>query len=333
MLRTASRPAMPNRAREDRRTVEPDLETVKRPRAVQAPAPRALGKGTISAVFISCNEAEVFEAALRSVAGWVDEIIVVDMHSTDGTREIARRYTDQIVDHERLTYADPARNYAFTLCSGEWILMLDPDERVTPALARELRRTAAEDTADVALLFCQQMMFGVVVHSEGAADGLHPRFFRNGTVSWPPEVHGAPDLTGLRVVTYNNKRGDVCFLHDTWRTVPTVLDKIMRYTPKDVEHLRADGVHFSLHRMFFHIMYEFLRRAYAGRAYEDGMPGLLTALYWTFYRLNIDASLWEAEGRPAAADAQVRRWGRRTGWIGRLLFRFLMLARRGAKAT
>src|SRR5690242_130491 len=62
----------------------------------------AAKKATLSAVIVTCDDADVIEPCLRSIAGWVDEIVVVDMHSADGTREIVQRYTNRLLDHERL---------------------------------------------------------------------------------------------------------------------------------------------------------------------------------------------------------------------------------------
>ena len=221
------------------------IATLPRQRAV----PHAPGTPTIAAVIISCNEATVIEACLQSVVGWVDEIVVVDMYSTDGTREIVKRYTSHLIDHERLSYADPIRNFAFTQVTADWIVMLDPDERVPTLLAQELQHIAATQEYDVVQIPFRNAFFETVTQSEFGDDGMHPRFFRAGAISWPPEVHGHPDLSQVRVYVMPTGKPDYWILHDTWRSVGMVLDKIMRYSPRDVEKLQAAGQHFSLKRM------------------------------------------------------------------------------------
>ena len=64
----------------------------------------------ISCFVITCNEADRIEQCLQSVAGWVDELLVIDSGSTDGTLEIARRYTDRIyeTDWPCLLYTSPS---------------------------------------------------------------------------------------------------------------------------------------------------------------------------------------------------------------------------------
>jgi glycosyltransferase involved in cell wall biosynthesis len=273
---------------------------------------------TVSAIIISYNEADVIEPCLRSVVDWVDEIVVVDMHSTDNTREIAHRYGARVVDHERLTYADPARDFALAQASGDWIIMLDPDERIPERLAIELRSIARRGDVDVVDIPYQQIMFGRSVRSPGASEGSHPRFFRRGMISWPAQVHAWPSVSHLR--RYNIPAGDsgLSIHHDTWRTVSTVLDKIVRYAPKDVERLRAQGEHFSPHRLIRVTIGGLANRLVDGRVYEDGVPGLLTALYWAVYDLSIEAEMWEAENRPTYFDASIARWGRRAARAYRL---------------
>lgn len=291
------------------------LATLPRQRVVS----RTQDRPTIAAVLISCNDASVIEACLQSVASWVDEIVVVDMYSTDGTREIVKRYTSRLVDHERLSYADPIRNFALAQVTSDWIVMLDPDERLPTPLALELQRIAATQAYDVVQIPFQSVFFGTVAHSPLGDDGMHARFFRAGALFWPPEVHGHPDLSKLRVYVMPTGKPDYWMLHDTWRSVGIVLDKITRYSPRDVEKIQAAGQHFTLKGMIRATLGQFMWRFFGCRAYKDGLVGFITSVYWAIYAFTIQAMLWEAEGRTHQFDKQVQRWGRRTGWLGRLV--------------
>ena len=95
----------------------------------------------LSVTVITRNEAADIGDALASVA-WADEIVVVDSESTDETVAIARRHTDRVVVREWPGYVDQ-KNHAASIASHDWILSLDADERVTPALAEEIKALMA----------------------------------------------------------------------------------------------------------------------------------------------------------------------------------------------
>lgn len=267
-------------------------------------------KTTISAIIITCDDADVVEACLQSVSGWVDEIVVVDMHSTDGTREIVQRYTDRLLNHERLPFADPMREWAHAQVSGNWTLLIDPDERVPTPLAAELRRIADEDSVDVVMIPFRTMMFGKVLESPGGADASHPRLFRTGAYIQPEQVHTGPDLTGKQVLHLPERGRDFAIHHNTWRTASQVVDKLMRYAPEDAAKLRDAGVKFSAGNMVRDVVGEVVGRCSFGRIYEDGISGLLVAFYFAFYKLAIHTMLWEMQGQPRTADQRIRRKGK-----------------------
>lgn len=92
----------------------------------------------ISACIISYNEEERLEACLESLAGVVDEIVLVDSLSTDGTLEIARRFTDRIHSQAFLGYVEQ-KALAYRLASHDWVLNVDCDERLSPELCASIQ--------------------------------------------------------------------------------------------------------------------------------------------------------------------------------------------------
>jgi glycosyltransferase involved in cell wall biosynthesis len=95
----------------------------------------------LTATIITFNEAANIQAALESLS-WADEIIVVDSESTDDTVAIARKFTSQVIVRAWPGYV-AQKNFAAEQASHDWIFSLDADERVTPALAEEVKRTLA----------------------------------------------------------------------------------------------------------------------------------------------------------------------------------------------
>lgn len=82
---------------------------------------------TISVVMIVKDEEDVLDACLSSVS-WADEIVVYDTGSTDGTRDVARRYTDTVIDGYWDDDFGAARNRALAHATGDWVLSIDADE-------------------------------------------------------------------------------------------------------------------------------------------------------------------------------------------------------------
>jgi glycosyltransferase involved in cell wall biosynthesis len=103
---------------------------------------------TISLCMIAFNEAAAIGDAIRSCAGAVDEVIVVDNASTDNTRDIARALGAKVIEREWThSYAD-ARNVSITNATGDWVVALDCDERLEPESAKILRSIIAQATTE-----------------------------------------------------------------------------------------------------------------------------------------------------------------------------------------
>ncbi|MBI4335617.1 MAG: glycosyltransferase family 2 protein, partial [Candidatus Omnitrophica bacterium] len=101
-------------------------------------------KVPLSAVVITRNEERNIADCLNSV-NWADEIIVVDDFSSDKTIEIARKFTDRILQR-KMDIEGVHRNWAYRQARNEWVLSLDADERVTTELAEEIRAVLAAPT-------------------------------------------------------------------------------------------------------------------------------------------------------------------------------------------
>src|SRR5947209_7229541 len=96
-----------------------------------------LGHATVTVVIPSRDSASLLVDCLASV-DWADEIIVVDMFSTDGTREIcAAHHQCRLIERQDYIFAN--MNHGFSEARGDWIIRLDTDERITPQLAQEIQ--------------------------------------------------------------------------------------------------------------------------------------------------------------------------------------------------
>ena len=100
---------------------------------------RIMAKIPVSVCMIAKNEEQYIEQCLRKLLRYNMEIIIVDTGSTDRTKEIAARYTDQLFDFAWCDDFSAARNYAVSKASNNWILILDCDEYVQEIDVAKLR--------------------------------------------------------------------------------------------------------------------------------------------------------------------------------------------------
>lgn len=97
----------------------------------------------ISAIIITYNEEKNIRDCLESIK-WADEIILVDSHSIDRTVDIAKEYTDKILNRTWEGFA-AQKDFAYRQAKGDWVLSIDADERVTPELKNEILKVISED--------------------------------------------------------------------------------------------------------------------------------------------------------------------------------------------
>ena len=102
----------------------------------------------ISLAMIVKNEAAHLEGCLESAANWVDEIVIVDTGSTDGTQDIARHYTRRLFELPWPDSFSVARNYAIDQAGKQWIFWLDADDLVPEETGARLRMLASGASAD-----------------------------------------------------------------------------------------------------------------------------------------------------------------------------------------
>ncbi len=156
----------------------------RRPRGkTKAPMPT-----TLSLCMIVKNEEKHLAHCLESVRNVVDEIIIVDTGSTDGTVTVARTFTDKIFVHPWENDFSKSRNYSVSYARGEWILQLDADERIAPEDTRKIKpflQSVHQNTGHVFLPIINYGEAGAVT-----SEFPFPRLFRNGIgIRYQGRVH------------------------------------------------------------------------------------------------------------------------------------------------
>ncbi|MFZ4615376.1 MAG: glycosyltransferase family 2 protein [Rectinemataceae bacterium] len=249
----------------------------------------------ISVLINTRNEEDNLRACLESL-GRASQIIVVDMESEDRTVEIAREFTEEIYSHPKLGYADPARAFALSKASCDWVLIVDADEIVTPPLWDELERLAREDLIDVALVPFRTWMFGRRLNGGGWGPGqeTHPRFFRRSVNIISDRVHMMFDVPSTARMYPVSAKGAV-IEHFNYYDLFHFIEKLNRYTT--IEAMNAfDGKKEGFpgfRSALIKAIKEFTRRFIIKKGYRDGGEGFLLAFLMSAYYL----SAWQKEGQ------------------------------------
>lgn len=150
---------------------------------------------TISLCMIVKNEEKVLARCLDSLDGLMDEIIIVDTGSTDGTKEIASRYTDKIYDFEWIDDFSAARNFAFSKATKEYIYSADADEILMNENREKfalLKENLLPEIEIVQMKYGNQLEFGTVYNFD---EEYRPKLFRRlRKFVWEEPVHEAVRL-------------------------------------------------------------------------------------------------------------------------------------------
>ncbi len=244
-------------------------------------------KPRISAIIHTLNEELNIGNALRSVASWVDEIIVVDMYSQDRTVEIARSFGATVYFFEKQGSADPARNFSREKAAGDWIMALDADEIVPIELSQELVRIAEEDRADICLTPRVNYFGGFpLLHTGWGPDqDRYDRFYRKGALEYSPNIHtGVRRKEGSRVLALPYRPG-LAIIHFNYLNVSHCIEKLDRYTDIEAAQALQAGESMRAADLLIRPLREFVGRYFRRQGFRDGWPGLYYSFLMAFYRL------------------------------------------------
>jgi (heptosyl)LPS beta-1,4-glucosyltransferase len=249
----------------------------------------------ISVCIVCRNEADKLGACLESV-GWADEVVVLDLSSEDGSADVARAHGAKVVVREPVPIVELARNEVAALAQNEWILAVDPDERVMPGLAAALRESVDDDSVDAVAIPFRHHDFGYP--SSGPIHRFDPkiRLYRRSRVEWPTLPNELPDVPAERLRSLP-ARDDAVMIHDRNRTVLESLDRVLRYAPAEARMMLEQGETFTARRFVARIRDKTRKQVVAGRAFEDGVPGLLRAFTLVAFHVYAWAIFWELSGR------------------------------------
>jgi (heptosyl)LPS beta-1,4-glucosyltransferase len=267
------------------------------------------GAPRISVCVVCRNEADKLGPCLDSVQ-WADELIVLDLESTDDSADVARAHGATVLSHAVIPVVEPLRNVVAETATGEWILAMDPDERVSPGLADELQRLKLREDIDVVTIPFLNFDLGFPASHPMHRYDPKPRFYRRSSVSWPDVPNALPQVDPARVHRLPS-RDDVVMIHERNRTVAEAIERAFRYAPAEAQSMVDRGEVFSARSMVRTLGGKAYKQFVVGRPWRDGVPGMLRAGILVAFHFYVWAAFWQLSGatRTPEDDRFVRQVG------------------------
>ncbi len=257
------------------------------------------GTERLSVVVAVKNEAHQIRECLEGLR-FADEIVVVDMQSSDGTADLARSLAHKVIVEDGGPHGliHVNKNRGFEAAAGPWILNLDADERLTPELRDEILgvlRAPHPDVAAYALPFTHYFFGKYLKH--GGFRGSLVRFFRKGKLRYPEDrAHSTPIVDG-KIAELEN-----LVVHFNHLRIADFVQKMNLYTSADARLLLEHG-HGGLRnrplpknlewKLFQAPLSVFWNRYIRHAGFLDGVHGLVAAALMGFYQFVEYAKVWE----------------------------------------
>lgn len=244
---------------------------------------------SLSAVIIAKNEEEMIADCLDHLQ-FCDEVIVIDGKSEDKTVEIAKKM-GAIVYQQPFTDFATARNFGLEKANGAWILYIDADERVSPALQDSIKYAVSSSKYDETAAYkIQRKNFYFGNHEWPDIEKLERLFKKEKLKGWYGMLHESPKVDG---------RIDVLggfLMHYTHRDLHAMLEKTIVWSTTEAK-LRYDASHPNMTWWRFPrvMISSFFQSYIIDKGYKAGTAGLVESIYQSFSMFITYAKLWEKQ--------------------------------------
>jgi len=249
-------------------------------------------KQKLSVVVLTRNEEKNIAACLETVK-WADEIIVIDDNSIDNTVKIAKRYTDKIIIHSLLNNFSEQRNLGLDRATGDWILQMDADERVTEGLKRKISEILERRSTLSAFTFKRSNNFCGKFLTAGGEDSHCPlRLLKKNKARFSGDrIHEQLTVGGLT--------GDIDAVmeHYNFPDISHYVETQDFYCGLEARALYEKSGHIPEKRLRKELTYGpvklFFKIYIKRKGFKDGLHGLVFAMLSAWRRFLIYAKYWE----------------------------------------
>jgi glycosyltransferase involved in cell wall biosynthesis len=255
----------------------------------------------LSCFIIAKNEADRIGRTIAAVRGWVDEVVVVDSGSTDGTQKIAEGAGARVVFNEWPGFGQQKR-FAETQCRNNWLLNLDADEVVSPELALEIQFLfeGGEPRLAVYSFPINDVYPGQSKPRPWAHDYVQPRLYDRRRVRFKDStIHDSVETAGMRI---GHLKGDVH--HFSARSFDDQLQKALERARYNADNTKLKSLTLLRLRLVFEFPVTFLKYYVMRRHFTGGLAGFQSSMIGAYARFVRIARMLEAAQNTAAPLAR-----------------------------
>jgi len=254
----------------------------------------------ISAVVVTFNEAGILEDCLKSLA-FCDEIVGIDLGSSDPSVEILKKYGAKVHPFPKTPVVEEAKHFALQFCRNDWILFIDPDERVDSLLAADIKSMISEDQGNTGIILVPWLFYYKGKALKGTFWG-HSKVSKQIIINRHRAtinlfVHGGYRVINQAVSKEIPRKGSNVLHHFWMSSMNTLLAKHKMYIVKEGAAKYELGVRFSRKKQLKGILTEFYDSFVIYKGYRDGLTGLFLSLFRSWYVFESLSSLKQYEAK------------------------------------
>jgi len=235
----------------------------------------------LSLAVITYNEEDNIIRLLNAVKGTVDEIIVVDSHSTDRTKEICLQDYPEVKFYEKkFNGYGEQKNYALSLCSEEWVLFLDADEIPDEEMIRSIRKIISCGNTKCTVYKAKFINYvGIhLIRFGGWGNVCKERLFKKDYAKYSDDKVHEFLITDQKAGILEGKLN-----HYTYKSIHHHISKINKYSDMMAEKMFERGKKYQNFKIIISPVYEFIKVFIFKLGFLDGFAGFYVAKTMSYY--------------------------------------------------
>lgn len=240
----------------------------------------------ISAIILTKNEEKNIKECLQNLS-WCDEKIVIDDNSEDKTIKIAEEHGAKVYKKHLSNFSEQ-RNYAIEKATGDWILFIDADERVSSALWYEIMQRINEPINTASGFYIKRIdsIWGRELRHGDSGTIKLLRLAKKDSGKWKGLVHETWEING-KTTNLNNP-----LYHYPHQSIAEFLKEINHYSDLRAQELFEQKKKINWIAIILYPKSKFILNFFIKLGFLDGLPGLISAIMMSFHSYLVRGKLW-----------------------------------------